>query len=75
MYTVLNDRYPGEPNSQQKTLTEKIAALRAEVVRLEGVRDSAVSQATNPEDAERARAALQEDVNRVRERLEQAESE
>jgi len=56
-------------SSPEQPRTLSIQALRAEVQRFEAVRDSAVAQATNPEQADLARAALQADIDRVQRQL------
>ena len=66
---------PEVSNSPARVLSEKIDALRANVARLEGLRDSAVAQATNDEQRELARVALQKDVDLAQAQLTQAEQE
>lgn len=61
---------PSSSPAQNQQLT--IDALQREVSRFEALRDSSVAQATNPEQAELARVALQADVDRVKRQLDAA---
>ncbi len=67
--------FPTEHNSRTDDMKRTIEAIGLEVSRLEGLRDSAIAQAANPQDAELARVALQADIDRAKERLAQAEEQ